>query len=606
MESTKQLLTWNDYLKTGIDIVDQQHRGLIDLTNEISVKLNAGANLSSGEMHTLLGFLTEYAATHFHTEEALMALSDIDERHVAHHRASHAGFLQQVNTMLGELGESGTLSGQQMVDFLGNWLIYHILGEDQRLSRLLQRDAGAPRVEVPSPEEAYARQTPLAQEAANRSLSKLYAFMAERNKQLQAAESAERSRSRQMMEMVNEQKEELEASEERFRKLFHNGNQPTLITGLDADQLPGPVIDANVAACALLGYSQPELGFLALQDFVAPDEIERFPLLISELEVTGKFECEMALITKAGLRIPTRMVMTQLVLRGHPAVMSIIRPMPQTSAAAPDQADLYRQEKLLVEIRRRFLAGLNSHMGRGPAASKIGQISSSTAAVDSQQLVALFAEHPLFKGIASQDLAKLAQATTMRALKKGEHLFDKGEPPRALQIVISGQVLLAVSAPQGGRKVLGIHTAGHSIGETEVVMNTPYPYFAESVDDSEVVEIAQPALLQMLDNNKTFARNLISCMGSRQHDLMYSVESYTLRTGAERVIGYLLQHAKTASSGRFTVRLPATKQLIASLLHITPETLSRIFRDLSTAGLIMGTGRQVQIPDVEKLIAYQA
>ena len=606
MESAKQLLTWNDYLKTGIAIVDQQHRGLIDLTNEISIKLDAGANLSAGEMRTLLGFLTEYAATHFHTEEALMALSDIDEKHVAHHRASHAGFLQQVNTMIGELGETGTLTGQQMVDFLGNWLIYHILGEDQRLSHLLLREAGTSRPEVPSPEELYAKQTPLAQEAANRSLSRLYAFMAERNKQLQATESAERTRSRQMMEMVSEQKEELEASEERFKSLFHNGNQPTVISGLDANRMPGQVIDANTAACELLGYSQPELCFLSLQDFVAPDEIERFPLLVSELEVTGKFECDMSLVSKAGLRIPTQMVMTQLVLRGEPAVMSIIRPKPQTSPVAPEQDDQYRQERLLVEIRRRFLAGLNSQMGRGPAASKFGQISSSTAAIDPQQIVALLTEQPLFKGIPEPVLAQLAKATSMRALQKGEHLFDKGDQPSALQIVISGQVLLAVSAPQGGRKVLGIHTAGHSIGETEVVMNTPYPYFAESVDDSEVVEIAQSALLQLLDTDKTFARNLITCMGARQHDLMYSVESYTLRTGAERVIGYLLQHAKTASSGRFTVRLPATKQLIASLLHITPETLSRIFRDLSTAGLILGTGRQVQIPDVEKLISYQA
>ncbi|WP_265948825.1 bacteriohemerythrin [Dechloromonas sp. A34] len=143
MNATKHLLDWNDYLKTGIDIVDQQHRGLVDLANETAAKLSSGDGLSVDEMRTLLGFLTDYAATHFSTEEALMALSGIDEEHVVHHRQSHANFLNQVNTMVDELG-GGELTGEQLMEFLGNWLIYHMLGEDQRLSRLLRNEpAGA-------------------------------------------------------------------------------------------------------------------------------------------------------------------------------------------------------------------------------------------------------------------------------------------------------------------------------------------------------------------------------------------------------------------------------------------------------------------------------
>lgn len=602
MNATTHLLDWNDYLKTGIDIVDQQHRGLVDLANETAAKLSSGDGLSVDEMRTLLGFLTDYAATHFSTEEALMALSGIDEEHVVHHRQSHANFLNQVNTMVDEVG-GGELTGEQLMEFLGNWLIYHMLGEDQRLSRLLRNE---PAATAETGGEGAAKLPPLpAQEAANRSLAKLYAFMAERNQQLQATELAQRTRSNQMTELVAEQTAELAASEERFRALFHNGMLPIIISRLEADLRPGPIIDANPAACQLLGYEPAELLSRSPLDLVAPDEVARFPMLISELLVTGKFECEMTHVTKSGQHLATQMSMAQFVIHGEPVAMAIVQKLPSNRAAELAQGDIQRQARRLAEIRSGFLSGAGPQAGlaRDTAAGQSAGPAGEPMAP--AEIAAFIAGHDLFNEVAPRDLSQLVAATGARRLQKGEILFEKGARPAGIFLVASGHILLAVSSPQGGKKVLGIFGVGQSIGEAEVVMDSPYPYFAESVDDAEVLEVGQGALLALLDKDKKFARRLMNCLGARQHDLVYSVESYTLRTGAERVIGYLLQHAKIQASGRLTVELPATKQLIASLLHITPETLSRIFRDLSEAGLIEARTRHIHIPDIDRLIAYE-
>lgn len=601
MNATKQLLDWNDYLKTGIDIVDQQHRGLVDLANETAAKLSSGDGLSGDEMRTLLGFLTDYAATHFSTEEALMALSGIDEEHVVHHRQSHANFLLQVNGMVDELA-AGDLTGNQLMDFLGNWLIYHMLGEDQRLSRLLRKEPAEAGGEKPA--GAGLPGLPV-QEAANRSLARLYAFMAERNQHLQATEQAQRNRSNQMTELVAEQTAELAASEERFRALFHNGLLPIIITRLEADLRPGRIVDANPAACSLLGYDPAEMLSRSPLDLVAPDEVARFPLLISELLVTGKFECEMTLVTKAGQPLTTQMSMAQFVIHGEPVAMSIIQDVSTNRAAELAQADIQQQARRLAEIRSSFLSGVSPQAaprrdavaGQSPAAS--------AEPMGSAAIAAFLAEHPLFKEVAAKDQAALVAATRARRLQKGEILFAKGDPSVGVVLVADGYILLAVSSPQGGKKVLGIFGCGQSIGEAEVVMESPYPYFAEAVDEAEVLQVGSAALLALLDKDKKFARRLMVSLGARQHDLVYSVESYTLRSGAERVIGYLLQHASVQASGRLIVELPATKQLIASLLHITPETLSRIFRDLSEAGLIQARSRHIQIPDIDRLVAYQ-
>lgn len=606
MKSTMHLLAWNDYLKTGIDIVDQQHRGLVDLTNQTAEKLSSGQDLSIDEMRTVLGFLMDYAATHFSTEEALMALSGIDEQHVEHHRQSHANFLKQVMTMVDELGGEGGVTAHQLIDFLGNWLIYHMLGEDQIFSRLLRKESVPMLAGETGGQPAAAGQALPAQEAANRSLSKLYAFMASRSQQLQINEQLQRHRSNQMQELVAEQTAELAASEERFHALFHNGVLPTILMRLEANLMPGLIVDVNPAACKLLGYGLAEMLNFSPLDFVAAEEIDRFPMLISELLVTGRFECEMTLLTRAGQRLMTEMTMAQFVMNGQPVVMTIIQDVSARRAKELGQAELRQQARHLAEIRSGFLATARPPVSYSQHAPLRVLAAGPGRAMGPSQIAAFLAAQPLFKDVAAEDQALLCAASRVLRLRKGESLFAKGSPPSGLFLVVCGHVMLAVSSAQGDVKVLGIFGYRESLGEAEVVMNSPYPYFAEAVDEAEVLEVGQGALLSVLDKDNHFARRLMQCIGSRQHDLVHDVESYTLRSGAERVIGYLLQHATIHPGGRLKVELPATKQLIASLLHVKPETLSRIFRNLSEAGLVQIKGARVEIPDVDKLIAYQA
>jgi len=292
--------------------------------------------------------------------------------------------------------------------------------------------------------------------------------------------------------------------------------------------------------------------------------------------------------------------MTQCMAHGQPVIMFLIEAVSSRRAAQLERHETQTQAQHLAEVRSRYLSGMPEHYGAEPPPSPQAETQAPPASITE-----FLAEQPLFQALSAADRNTLKKASHVRRLQKGETLFRKGDKPISLVLVLSGNILIAVSSPQGERKVMGIHDPGHSIGEAEVVMDSPYPYFAEAVEEAEVLIVAQSALLALLDKDKQFARRLISCMGSRQHELMYSVESFTLRTGTERVIGYLLQHARVQANGRLITKLPATKQLIASLLHIKPETLSRIFRDLSDTGLILGRGRQMQIPDIDRLVSYQ-
>lgn len=128
-------LSWSNYFVTGIDVVDQQHRHLVDLINAASPFLAAEGSMDAREAEHLLDELTDYATFHFGTESELMKERGVDRRHVKHHLASHGEFVAQVGELRQQFEAHHAITGRQFLNFLADWLVFHILGEDQAMAR---------------------------------------------------------------------------------------------------------------------------------------------------------------------------------------------------------------------------------------------------------------------------------------------------------------------------------------------------------------------------------------------------------------------------------------------------------------------------------------
>lgn len=204
---------------------------------------------------------------------------------------------------------------------------------------------------------------------------------------------------------------------------------------------------------------------------------------------------------------------------------------------------------------------------------------------------------PLFQELSLEQIAVVAGGTRERRLARGEMLFQKGDLPRGFFVVLAGQVKLAFPSAQGNEKVVEILGPRQSFGEAVMFMDRPYPLFAEALVDSLLLHIGHDTVFDLLGSDLTFARKLLAGMSSRLHGLVQDVESYSLRSLTQRVIGYLLQNSpeEGVGSAEVQVRLPTSKQVIASRLNLTPETLSRVFHDLSERGLIRVSGKEITI-----------
>jgi CRP-like cAMP-binding protein len=134
-------------------------------------------------------------------------------------------------------------------------------------------------------------------------------------------------------------------------------------------------------------------------------------------------------------------------------------------------------------------------------------------------------------------------------------------------------------------------------------LDRPYPVFAEALTDSLLLHISRDAVVAQITADPLFAQRMLAGLSMRLHSLIQDVETYSLRSSLQRVIGYLIQRCppEADAAGEREIALPTSKQVIASRLNLTPETLSRIFHELAGNGLITVHGKHITIHDLRRL-----
>ena len=131
--TSRQFVEWKKEYSVGIDSIDQQHKKLLGLINQ----LQTAVNFSTGEQfeREALDQLLDYTKSHFSFEEDLMEQNhypDFDS-----HKAEHEKMIARVGEVLAEYELNQDTAMKNAVVFLQDWLINHIKGTDMAYSSFL-------------------------------------------------------------------------------------------------------------------------------------------------------------------------------------------------------------------------------------------------------------------------------------------------------------------------------------------------------------------------------------------------------------------------------------------------------------------------------------
>jgi hemerythrin len=127
------VMIWTSELSVGITEIDEQHRNLITLLNQLSDAVLAGNN-TEGIQKTLTG-LIDYTQSHFSTEENLFKKYDYPE--TIAHTEEHNKFKQKVIEFERDFKMGKMVLFINISKFIKDWLTNHIKGTDKKYGPFL-------------------------------------------------------------------------------------------------------------------------------------------------------------------------------------------------------------------------------------------------------------------------------------------------------------------------------------------------------------------------------------------------------------------------------------------------------------------------------------
>ena len=128
-------ISWNSSLAVGVELIDEQHKMLIEKMNDITkaVEMHRGVP----KIIKTLDFMIEYTDFHFGTEEKHMIAQEYPGYEA--HKAQHEEFRKMVSDLEMDFQEEGVTESlaEAISTFLFNWLVNHIKGIDVQFGKYL-------------------------------------------------------------------------------------------------------------------------------------------------------------------------------------------------------------------------------------------------------------------------------------------------------------------------------------------------------------------------------------------------------------------------------------------------------------------------------------
>ena len=181
-------------------------------------------------------------------------------------------------------------------------------------------------------------------------------------------------------------------------------------------------------------------------------------------------------------------------------------------------------------------------------------------------------------------------------------IFTVGEPCHGFYIVESGAVKIYRESLDAKEHVLHIAMPGDCFGEAALFSGKGYPASAAAVQDSVLILLRKDEFLQLLREKPDICFRLMASMSMWARRLVDSIDNLTLKDAGARFAHYILGRLSDQDSAdEAVIDLGMTKQVLASHLGMTGETLSRLIARFEADGLIISRGRKLEVCSVEKL-----
>jgi CRP/FNR family transcriptional activator FtrB len=206
----------------------------------------------------------------------------------------------------------------------------------------------------------------------------------------------------------------------------------------------------------------------------------------------------------------------------------------------------------------------------------------------------------LLAAVPDSELGKMLEPSFVQALPEGAVLCRQGETHEFLHVVIAGRV--GLFGERGDDEALiEIFGPGDAFIVPAVVLEMPALLTARMLDEGRILMWPAAAFREQVRTNGTLAHGAMMQLSGYWRLLISQLKDLKLLSAIERLSNLLLSLAPRRR-GPVRVTLPGNRQLVAGMLGVAPQSLSRSFAALRPLG-VSGGGREIAIANPMRLRA---
>lgn len=208
---------------------------------------------------------------------------------------------------------------------------------------------------------------------------------------------------------------------------------------------------------------------------------------------------------------------------------------------------------------------------------------------------------PLFREMQDEQRERIFTGSFLQVFPPQLTLFELGQHPDFLHVLVDGLVELYTTSA-GRDTTMRIVEPVTSFILAAVVTDMPYLMSARTLAPSRVLLVPAALVREVVKQDDALMQATMRELALAYRGMVRALTDMKLRQSAER-LGNLLLQQERSQGGKGTVQLRAEKRVVASLLGMTPENLSRAFGVLGGHGLAVD-GPLVRITDRAALEAF--
>ncbi|CAH0285946.1 cyclic nucleotide-binding domain-containing protein [Roseomonas sp. CECT 9278] len=192
---------------------------------------------------------------------------------------------------------------------------------------------------------------------------------------------------------------------------------------------------------------------------------------------------------------------------------------------------------------------------------------------------------PFFQAAGAAAMTEILRPSFAQLLPRGTTLFEQGDEPDFVHMLLEGSVGLQAAAEGDGRTMVEFFGPGELFLAPAVMLHLPYLASAVALTEVRVLMIPADVFRDGVSRSHALCRATTQLLARHWRLMVDQVVDLKLRSAEDRVARFVARRV-SEEAGAGNALLPEPRSAIAARLGMTPETLSRALGRLERKGCL--------------------